>query len=132
MARSKDDKTLTRAEMEIMNILWDNESEGMTTHEVIEKYPEPKPAYSTIATFLKIMTEKGFVSYKKAESGSKTFYYYPLISREEYTRRFMSEVKNSFFSGSLKSLISFFAKEENVSEEDIKTILSIINKEEEV
>ena len=132
MARSKDDKTLTRAEMEIMNILWDNESEGMTTHEIIDKYPEPKPAYSTIATFLKIMTEKGFVNYKKAESGSKTFYFHPMISREEYTRRFMSEVKDSFFSGSLKSLICFFAKEENVSEEDLKTILSIINKEEEV
>lgn len=128
MKRSKDDKTLTRAEMEIMNIIWEhNEGDGMTTHEIIANYPDPKPAYSTIATFLKILSEKEFVGYRKAENGTKAFYYYALLSREDYTRKFMSEVKDSFFSGSLKSLISFFAKEENVSDDDLKTILSLIS-----
>lgn len=129
MRRSKDDKTLTHAEMEIMNILWDNGEEGMTTHEIIAKYPDPKPAYSTIATFMKILTIKEFVKSEKAENGTKTFYFHTLISRNEYTRRFMNEVKESFFSGSLKSLISFFAKEEDISEEDLAKIMSIINKE---
>lgn len=127
--RAKDDKTLTRVEMEIMNILWDKGGiDGMNTHAIIAQYPEPQPAYSTIATFMKILTEKGFVSVKKLDSSSKTFNFCPLITREEYTRRFMNDVKNSFFAGSLRSLITFFAKEEEIGEEELKTILSIIEK----
>lgn len=126
MKRNNEDRTLTRAEMEIMNILWDGK-ESMTTHAIIEKYPEPKPAYSTIATFLKILTTKQFVGSKKKE-GEKTFLFRPLITREEYTKRTMKEVKNTFFGGSLKSLISFFAKEEDMSDDEINEILDIINR----
>lgn len=129
MRRKKDDHTLTKAEMEIMNILWD-EGKAMSTHAIIAKYPEPHPAYSTIATFMKILTTKEFVSFRKGEVGDKTFYFYPLLTRVEYTRRFMKEVKDSFFSGSLKSLISFFAKEEELSEDDLQEILSLINNKE--
>lgn len=126
MNRNNEDRTLTRAEMEIMNILWDSDT-SMTTHAIIEKYPEPKPAYSTIATFLKILTTKEFISYKKQEGG-KTFLFYPLVSRVEYTKRTMKEVKNTFFGGSLKSLISFFAKEEDMTDDEINEILDIINR----
>lgn len=124
MRRNNEERTLTRAEMEIMNILWDA-GESMTTHAIIDKYPEPKPAYSTIATFLKILTNKEFIASRKKE-GEKTFLFYPLISREEYIKRTMKEVKNTFFGGSLKSLISFFAKEENVTDEELEEIMSII------
>lgn len=126
MKRNNEERTLTRAEMEIMNILWDAD-ESITTHAIIEKYPEPKPAYSTIATFLKILTNKGFISSRKKE-GEKTFLFYPLITREEYTKRTMKEVKNTFFGGSLKSLISFFAKEEDMTDDEINEILNIINR----
>lgn len=126
MKRNNEDRTLTRAEMEIMNILWDSK-ESMTTHAIIEKYPEPKPAYSTIATFLKILTNKQFVGSKKKD-GKKTFLFRPLITREEYTKRTMKEVKNTFFGGSLKSLISFFAKEEDMTDDEINEILDIINR----
>ncbi|MCQ2258976.1 MAG: BlaI/MecI/CopY family transcriptional regulator [Bacteroidaceae bacterium] len=126
MKRNNEDRTLTRAEMEIMNILWDSK-ESMTTHAIIEKYPEPKPAYSTIATFLKILTNKQFVGSKKKD-GEKTFLFRPLITREEYTKRTMKEVKNTFFGGSLKSLISFFAKEEDMTDDEINEILDIINR----
>lgn len=126
MKGNKESRTLTRAEMEIMNILWDS-TDRMTTHAIIEKYPEPKPAYSTIATFLKILTTKEFVGSKKKE-GEKTFLFYPLITREDYMKRTMKEVKNTFFGGSLKSLVSFFAKEEDMSDEDINEILDIINR----
>ncbi|MBO4841686.1 MAG: BlaI/MecI/CopY family transcriptional regulator [Bacteroidaceae bacterium] len=121
----KEINTLTKAEMEIMNILWD-EAKPMSTHAIIEKYPEPKPAYSTIATFMKILTKKEFVSFRKGEEGDKTFYFYPLITRVEYTRKFMSQVKSTFFGGSVKSLISFFAKEEKLSDNDLQDILSLI------
>ena len=122
----KEISTLTKAEMEIMNILWE-EAKPMSTHAIIEQYPEPKPAYSTIATFMKILTKKEFVSFRKGEEGDKTFYFYPLITRVEYTRKFMNQVKSTFFGGSVKSLISFFAKEEQLSDEDLQEILSLIN-----
>ena len=134
MKQTHDERTLTRAEMEIMNILWTysenlnaTQEKGMTTHEIIEQYPEPQPAYSTIATFLKILTTKGFIRSYKQENGGKTFYFLPLITREAYTNRVMKEVKTTFFKGSLKSMLSFFMEQEEVSEEDLKDILSLIN-----
>ncbi|MBQ0020640.1 MAG: BlaI/MecI/CopY family transcriptional regulator [Bacteroidales bacterium] len=129
MRRKKDDHTLTKAEMEIMNILWD-EGKAMSTHAIIAKYPEPHPAYSTIATFMKILTTKEFVSFRKGAEGDKTFYFYPQISRAEYTRKFMKEVKDSFFGGSFKSLISFFAKEEELTDEELQEIISLITDKE--
>ena len=121
----KEINTLTKAEMEIMNTLWDA-AEPMSTHAIIERYPEPKPAYSTVATFMKILTNKEFVSFRKKEEGDKTFYFYPLITRVEYTRKFMNQVKSTFFGGSVKSLISFFAKEEKLSDEDLQEIMKMI------
>ncbi len=110
-----------------MNILWSAPTEGLTTHQIIEQYPEPKPAYSTIATFLKILTNKVFIQSHKMEGGGKTFVFEPLITREEYTNRVMKEVKSTFFAGSLKSMLSFFAKQEEVSEEDLQEIMALIN-----
>ncbi len=127
MGRNHEFKTLTRAEMQIMNILWDN-GKGMTTHEIIDKYPEPHPAYSTIATFMKILTNKKFVDSHKQDGGGKTYVYYPLVPRAEYTRMAMKEVKDSFFGGSLHALISFFAKEEELSDKELEEILELIDK----
>lgn len=125
MKRNEEERQLTKAEMEIMNVLWEK-AEGMTTHEIIEEYPEPKPAYSTIATFLKILTNKNFIQSRKQEGGGKTFVFTPTISREAYTNRVMKEVKSTFFAGSLKSMLSFFAKQEEVSEKDLQEIMEII------
>jgi predicted transcriptional regulator len=126
MKRNDEERQLTKAEMEIMNVLWN--AKGMTTHEIIEEYPEPKPAYSTIATFLKILTNKGFIASRKQEGGGKTFVFSPLISREAYTNRVMKEVKSTFFGNSLKSMLSYFAKQEEVSEEDLAEIMELIKK----
>ena len=125
MKRKEEERQLTKAEMEIMNVLWER-GEGMTTHEIIEEYPEPKPAYSTIATFLKILTNKGFIQSRKQEGGGKTFVFTPTISREAYTNRVMKEVKSTFFGNSLKSMLSFFAKQEEVSEKDLQEIMEMI------
>ncbi len=127
MKRNEEERQLTKAEMEIMNVLWEK-AEGMTTHEIIEEYPEPKPAYSTIATFLKILTNKNFIHSRKQEGGGKTFVFTPTISREAYTNRVMKEVKSTFFAGSLKSMLSFFAKQEEVSEKDLQEIMELIKK----
>jgi predicted transcriptional regulator len=127
MPKEKDERTLTKSEMEVMNILWDS-GKGMTTHDIIDKYPEPKPAYSTIATFLKILTVKEFVSSRKLSEGNKTLVFFPRVSRETYTKRVMKDVKDSFFAGSLKSMLSFFAQHEDVSEEDLIEIMELIKK----
>ncbi len=127
MGRNHEFKTLTRAEMQIMNILWDN-GKGMTNHEIVNKCSEPHPAYSTIATFMKILTNKKYVDSYKQDGGGKTFVYYPLVTRAEYTRFAMKEVKDSFFGGSFHSLISFFVKEEELSDEELYEIIKLISK----
>lgn len=127
MRRNNEERTLTRGEMEIMNILWNNDG-MMSTRNIIEKYPDPKPAYSTIATFLKILTQKGFISYKKAENGSKTFLFYPLMTRQKYASLFMQEAKTTLFGNSMKAMLHFFAQSEEISDKDIKEIMDIIKK----
>ena len=117
-------KTLTKGEMQVMNILWDMQR-GACIAEIQKQYPEPHPAYTTIATFLKIMEQKGFVEKRKSGSG-KTFVYSPLLTRERYRRLVVDDVKDTFFGGSVKSLVSFFAEEEELSLEDINEILIIL------
>ena len=126
MGKSKEGyNTLTKAEMEIMNILWDL-GEPARVREVIEKYPDPKPAYTTTATFLTILTKKCFVKQERKENEGKSFFYSPLISREDYTRKVMTDVKDSFFGGSAKSLVNFFCREEKLSVEEIRELLKMV------
>lgn len=126
MGKSKEGfNTLTKAEMEIMNILWDL-GEPASVREVIEKYPDPKPAYTTTATFLTILTKKCFVKQERKENEGKSFFYSPLISREDYTRKVMTDVKDSFFGGSAKSLVNFFCREEKLSVDEIRELLKMV------
>ncbi|MGN1375637.1 MAG: BlaI/MecI/CopY family transcriptional regulator [Prevotella sp.] len=124
MKHKNSERTLTRAEMEVMNILWSS-GRNMTTNQVVDSFPEPQPAYTTIATFLKILSAKGFVGHNR-QQGSKAFCFFPLISRAEYTRQVMENIKNTFFGGSGKSLMSFFIKEEHLSDNEIKELLNMI------
>lgn len=117
--------TLTRAEMQVMNILWEL-PEGGCIHKIIERYNEPKPAYTTVATFLKILQNKEFVKYRKLKG--KTHTYYPLITKAEYTRMVMKDVQDSFFNGSGTSLIKFFVQQENLSEKEIQELFNTIIK----
>lgn len=125
MTKDNNERTLTKAEMEIMNILWDK-GEALTTHEIIDEYPEPKPAYSTIATFLKILTVKEFIRSRKQGEGSKTLVFMPRITRDSYANRVMKDVKNSLFAGSLKSMLSFFAQNEEVTEDELQEIIALL------
>ena len=116
--------TLTKAEIQIMNILWEM-PEGGCVHDIIAQYDEPKPAYTTIATFMKILQTKNFVEYRKA--GGKTHIYFPLMTKEEYTRQVMNEVKDNFFRGSKSSFLKFFVREEKLTENEIQELLDLIN-----
>ena len=115
--------TLTKAEIQVMNALWEM-PEGGCIHDIIAHYPDPKPAYTTVSTFLKILLNKGFVEFRKFSG--KTHTYYPLISKENYTNQVMTDVKESFFGGSGSSLVKFFVEQEKLSESEIKELIEII------
>lgn len=114
---------LTRAELQVMNILWDIRKG--TVAEVLEQYPEPKPAYNTVLTFLRILKEKGFVT---SEPTGKQHRFYPSILRGEYTRNYMRNVKDNLFRGSAKDLVNFFVKEENLSAKEIEELIELLKK----
>ena len=119
-------QTLTKSEMQVMNVLWEL-NKGACVNDILERYPEPKPAYTTIATFLKILTQKGFVEHKKGTG--KLLIYTPLITKEKYRRQVMEEVKDDFFGNSFKSMFSFFVKEEHISADDIKELLKLMEED---
>jgi len=119
------DNTLTKVEFEIMNILWDIK-EGACAWDILDRYEEPKPAYTTIATYLKVLYEKGYLDFHKVDGQGKTHRYVPLVTRAEYTRRTMQEVKKNFFGGSVKSMLSYFVHEENLSPDEVKELLEVV------
>ena len=118
------DNTLTKVEFEVMNILWDING-GACAWDVLERCEEPKPAYTTIATYLKVLYEKGYLDFHKVDGQGKTHRYLPLVSRAEYTRRTMQEVKKNFFGGSVKHMLSYFVQEEKLSPEEVKELLEL-------
>ena len=120
-------QTLTKSEMQVMNILWALDR-GVCVNDILAQYPDPKPAYTTIATFLKILTQKGFVEHKKGTG--KLLIYSPLITKEKYRRQVMEEVKDDFFGNSFKSMFSFFVREEHLTAEEIQELLDQIKEEE--
>lgn len=115
-------KSLTKAELNVMNILWSkNEA---TVNEITEVMGEPKPAYTTVLTVMQVLTRKGIVS---PERRGKAHVFRPLLSREEYIDTFMQETRNVLFQGSLRSLFSYFVKSEKLSKEELNKILDEIN-----
>lgn len=114
---------LTRGEEEIMQILW--RLETATVSEIIRETAEPHPAYTTVATFLKILENKGFVAHTPE---GKSHRYHPLVAREEYARGVMSSMISSYFDGSLAQLVSFFSQHEKIDLREAERILEIMRK----
>lgn len=130
MRKKKSTKTLTKSETEIMNYLWDMK-DGGTIRDILACYPEPKPAYTTIATFMKILTQKQYLKAIKRIGEGKTLYFYPTISRDEYRKRMMKDMKDNLFGGSSKELLSFFVNVEHLTIKDIEELTELIKKVEE-
>lgn len=119
----KNRKALTKSEIQVMNILWDM-PEGGSVYDILEHYDEPKPAYTTVATFLKILQNKEFVRAEKLQGRQQRFI--PLVTKEEYTSLVLGEVKDNFFDGSKLSFVRFFMKEEKFSEEELKELIDMV------
>lgn len=117
-------KELTKAEEQVMQILWNLEKAFVK--EIIEQIAEPKPAYNTVSTIVRILERKGFVSYK---AYGKTHEYYPNISKEDYTKGFMKNFMKNYFSNSFQKMVSFFAKEENLSIHEMEELMKIMEDE---
>lgn len=125
MNNNKVMKALTKAEMEVMNVLWDV-SQALTVHEIVAQYPEPQPAYTTVGTFLKILEAKGYVEHHRKDVTGRTFYYSPMLTREKYTTQVLNDVKNTLFGNSAKRFCSFLIQNEELSDEDLREILELI------
>jgi len=117
-------KELTKAEEQIMQVLW--KLKKAFVKEIIEKIPEPKPAYNTVSTIVRILEKKEFVGH---EAFGKTFRYYPLISKKEYSKRFLKNFVGNYFSNSYKQMVSFFTKEESFSLQEMEEMKQLIEKE---
>lgn len=114
---------LTRGEEEVMQILWELGEGGV--NEIIARMKEPKPKYTTVATFVKILENKGFVGHRAAGKG---YCYYPTIERDHYAGRRVRSMLSSYFGGSLSQLVSFFSQHEEISSEEMSEILEIMER----
>ncbi|KAF2518729.1 BlaI/MecI/CopY family transcriptional regulator [Flavobacterium salilacus subsp. salilacus] len=114
---------LTNKEEEIMHILW--KLEKAFVKDVLAEITEDKPHYNTLSTIIRNLEEKGYVGHN---AYGNTHQYYPLIAKEEYRKGFMNNAIENYFNNSYKSMISFFAKEEKISAEELREILDMIEK----
>ncbi len=111
-------KELTKAEDQIMQILWTLEKAFVK--DIVEQMPDPKPAYNTVSTIVRILEKKGFIGYK---AYGKTHEYFPLIPKEKYTRFYLNNMVKGYFNGSVQNLVSFFAKENKMDLQDIDLLM---------
>jgi predicted transcriptional regulator len=111
-------KELTKAEDQVMQALW--KLEKAFVKDIIERMPRPRPAYNTISTIVRILETKGFVSHK---AYGKTHEYYPLISRDKYTRFYLNNLIKGYFDGSFQNLVSFFAREHKMDIHDLERLI---------
>jgi BlaI family penicillinase repressor len=111
-------KELTKAEDQIMQILW--KLEKAFVNDIIDHLPAPKPAYNTVSTIVRILETKGFIDHK---AYGKTHEYFPLIAKDKYTRFYLNNMMKGHFEGSLHNLVSFFASENKLSVNEIDELV---------
>ncbi len=119
----EDFKELTKAEEQIMQELWEM-GRGFVK-EIIDRLPDPKPAYNTVSTIVRILETKGFVQH---ESFGKSHQYLPKISKEEYKKGITGKLLTNYFDNSPKSMLSYFLEENRLDIKELDDILSIIER----
>ncbi len=115
---------LTKAEEQVMQQLW--KLEHAFVKEIIAEMPEPKPAYNTVSTIVRILQRKGFVGH---EAFGKTHRYFPKVSKKAYTKGFVNGFLKNYFSNSMKNLVSFFAKDESLSLKEMEELKQMLEHE---
>lgn len=117
-------KTLTKAEEQIMHILW--ELKTALVRDILDELPDPKPAYNTVSTVIRVLEKKKFVGHK---SYGSTHEYYPLITKKEYTKFHFGEFMEKYFNNSFSQLASFFTAENKISMGELEEMMEEIRKE---
>ncbi|KJD35627.1 transcriptional regulator [Tamlana sedimentorum] len=115
---------LTNKEEEVMHILW--KLEKAFVKDVMAEIKSEKPHYNTLSTIIRKLEDKGFVAYN---AYGKTHQYYPIVTKAAYRQKFMNTAINNYFNNSYKNMVSFFAKEEKISIDDLKEIIALIENE---
>jgi len=118
-------KQLTKAEEEVMQILWQLGKGNVAS--LLEELPDPKPAYNTVSTVVRILENKGFVGHEKEGKG---YVYFPLVKKSDYSNHSINKFVDNYFQGSFKSMVSFFMKHNNMSLSELEAVLKEIKKEE--
>ena len=116
-------RQLTKAEGEIMQALWQLEKANVKS--IIAILPEPKPAYNTVSTIIRILETKEFVSHKPEGRG---YVYFPIIEKSNYSNQSLHKLMDGYFGGSLMSMVSFFVKENKMDITELEEILKEVNK----
>jgi len=117
-------RELTRAEEQIMHILWEKGT-GLV-HDILREFPDPKPAYNTVSTIIRILEQKGFIGHK---AYGRTYEYFPLITKKDYTKTYFRSFVANYFGSSYKSLASFFTAEEKLSVRELEEIRQLMEDE---
>lgn len=117
-------KELTKAEEQIMQELWTLEKAFVK--DIIDRLPEPKPAYNTVSTIIRILEKKGFVDHY---AYGKTHQYFPIISKTDYTKSYFRNFLSGYFSNSFQEMVSFFAKEDKMTLSDLEDIVKEVGKD---
>ncbi|HVN58476.1 MAG TPA: BlaI/MecI/CopY family transcriptional regulator [Bacteroidales bacterium] len=115
---------LTKAEEQVMQILW-TLGEGLVK-DIRDKFGDPKPARNTVSTVIRVLEKKGFVGHK---SYGNVYLYYPLVTREDYSRSQLFGLMESYFGNSFPAMASFFVKEKDLSVEDLEELMEETKKE---
>jgi BlaI family penicillinase repressor len=116
-------KELTKAEEQIMQILWQL-NEGIVK-DILEMIPEPKPAYNTVSTVVRVLEGKGFIDHK---AYGNSHVYFPLISEDDYKKFTFDKLMSNYFDNSYKSLVSFIADEKDLGLKELDELTELINK----
>jgi predicted transcriptional regulator len=117
-------KKLTRKEEELMKILW--KLKKAFVKDLIAEYPDPKPHYNTISSLVRLLQDKGMIGFRPY---GNTYEYFPLLSREEYRKTFMSQVVKDYFDNSYQNAVAFFVKEKGLTAEQREELIRLIKKE---
>ena len=115
---------LTRAEEQVMQILWDLE-EGLVK-DIRDRFEEPRPARNTVSTVVRVLEKKGFIGHR---AFSNVHLYHPLVSKKEYSKRQLFGLMESYFDNSFPAMASFFAKEKDLSMKELNGLLDVTRKE---
>lgn len=117
-------KELTKAQEDILKALWEIQDGAVS--DVLDSLPEPKPAYNTVATVIKVLETKEYVAHK---TYGKTHVYYPLISKKAYTQHILKDTFKGLFNGSVQQLMSYFVKNKEVSLNELEELKEMLEKE---